>query len=105
MLALGFAQVKQNECAFVGISQQDVDIEGVTSLDVLSGRTSLKQEFSEWPDLKSLFKTRIGKLALDYRQGVANVDPKSADSCTYCDFSRLCRISTQTHLLTDDDPA
>jgi len=67
----------------------------VKSLETLGASTSLKKEIREWSQLKPVWEARIEKIAGDYQQGLAHVDPKSASSCTFCNFAPLCRIHTR----------
>lgn len=93
--ALTFAQLKPGECEFVGISRRENTLPDVDSLEALGGSTSLKKDIREWSELKSKWQTRIDQLVKDYQQGLANVDPKNSNSCTYCSFGPLCRIHTR----------
>ncbi len=93
--ALSFAQVKLGQCQFTGISRLDDMLPEVKSLEMLAGNTSLKKDIGEWPRLKPLWEARIRKLVEDYQQGLAHVDPKSPQSCHFCNFSPLCRIHTK----------
>ena len=101
--ALSFAQVKPGQCQFIGISQHEDMLPEVNSLDTLAGNTSLKKDVAEWPLLRPLWKARIEKLVSEYQQGFAHVDPKSPQSCHFCNFSPLCRIHTQNARDRDSD--
>jgi ATP-dependent helicase/nuclease subunit B len=93
--ALSFAQVKAGQCQFTGISRLENTLPDVHSLETLSGSTSLKKDIDEWALLSPLWSERIEKLIEDYQRGFAHVDPKSIQSCTFCNFGPLCRIHTR----------
>lgn len=93
--ALGFSQVKQGECQFIGASEDETGIEGVSTFGKLRGAVSLKKEADDWADLKPIWQERLGILADEIQAGTAHVDPKDAQSCEYCDLASLCRINTQ----------
>jgi ATP-dependent helicase/DNAse subunit B len=58
----------------------------------------LQLQAEDWNTLVASWERHLMALANDFINGVAMVDPKTiADSCTYCDFSRLCRISSEAH--------
>ncbi len=90
--ALAFAQVKPDDCQFVGVSREESVLPAVNSLAKLRGNTSFKRDMEEWGALRPKWSTRLQALAKEFQQGLAHVDPKSAASCNYCEFSPLCRI-------------
>ncbi|MCP4009104.1 MAG: hypothetical protein GY726_06265, partial [Proteobacteria bacterium] len=93
--ALSYAQIKPGLCRFIGISRLQGTLPEVKSLETLGAGTSLKKEIREWSQLKAVWEARIKKIVGDYQQGLAHVDPKSASSCTFCNFAPLCRIHTR----------
>ena len=101
--ALVFGQVKQGELRFVGVSHDEDILPDVTSLTKLRKNTLLAKDMSEWADLKLKWDARLKTLVNEFQLGIANVDPKTAASCNYCEFSALCRIdSVQTRENQDD---
>ncbi len=88
--AVLFAQVRADEMRFRGVSREEDQLPGVTSLAQLKSRP---EDMAEWPDLVARWSDVLASLARDYRAGVARVDPKTPDTCTYCHLASLCRIS------------
>ena len=82
--ALVFAQVRKNSCMFVGISKDEVNIDGVKNVKDCTD--------SDWEELKENWKNIIEKLLQDFSEGKSLVKPKNAQACRYCDLASLCRI-------------
>ncbi len=101
--ALAFAQVRQREPAFIGISRFDDMLPGVDSLDALKGNNALKRTYSSWGELAAGWRRRIDALAEEFRQGVATVDP-GPGACDWCQFTALCRIHTRANREDLHDP-
>lgn len=46
-----------------------------------------------WPELTTLFTSRIKAFAMEFRAGVSRVDPANdTNTCNYCQLGSLCRI-------------
>ncbi|ROS00004.1 putative DNA repair protein [Sinobacterium caligoides] len=84
-----FGQVKLAACEYRGVSEHEA-MAGV-SLD--NGNKAVVEQGDDWPSLVASWKQNLSALANDFLHGVATVDPKQADTCTYCDLGRLCRIA------------
>lgn len=82
--ALALARIRRGECELRGVSDQ---VEGLPALKEVSDL-----EFADMKSLRSWWASALGSLVDEYRQGVARVDPKRADTCRYCDAMPLCRI-------------
>lgn len=80
-----FAQIKPPEMAFKGIATENTSIKGVAS----------PNEFNaSWPKLLQQWRENLEKLADEYYQGNAVVDPKDGEiTCQYCELQALCRIN------------
>ena len=75
-----FAQIKTGQLRFLGLVNSDVDIPGGFQVD-------LAAQIREWRNV-------LEKLALNFRAGHAEVDPKnSAKQCHYCPLACMCRIA------------
>jgi ATP-dependent helicase/nuclease subunit B len=75
-----FAQIKIGKLRFLGIVDNDIVIPGAMSLD-------LAARIQEW-------RSVLGKLALDFQAGRAEVNPKSpSKQCHYCPLVCMCRIA------------
>lgn len=92
--ALAFAQIKQDDCHFIGLSRLEQSLPEVKSLDELPKNTVLKKELQDWSQITSVWQATMEALVAEFQQGIANVDPKSKASCDYCDFAPLCRIGS-----------
>lgn len=87
--AILFGQIKVNEFAIKGIGNLDATgfgVKNIADLD-LAGSISWEQQKQQW-------KTELEKLAVDFLNGVAEVDPKNGNqTCQFCDLTSLCRIN------------
>jgi ATP-dependent helicase/DNAse subunit B len=89
-----FAQVKLGALSYQGVSEH----EQLAGIDLNKKNRKLQLQAEDWNTLVASWERHLMALANDFINGVATVDPKTiADSCTYCDFSRLCRISSEAH--------
>ncbi len=75
--AVVFAQLKKGNLKYDGHSS----VPGI----VKRLHENWDQQISEW-------RTTMERLATDFIQGKAVVDPKEAKTCQYCSFTSLCRI-------------
>lgn len=75
---IAFAQLKNHEFKFDGIAQKDF-FAGIAAEN-------------NWQELKIFWRNNIIKLANEFAEGQAKVDPKDADkTCRYCHLLNLCR--------------
>ena len=87
--ALSFAEVRAGKFAFKGIGEDAEQLPGVKSLD----KHSQGKQFDTWDSLLQHWRTTLGRLAGDFVQGDASVDPKAATSCRYCELEGACRVN------------
>jgi probable DNA repair protein len=90
--ALAFAQVRIDDMCFKGVSEHELNISGIKMPVDFSKRYEAPET---WSDLLSKWHTTLEKLANDYYQGVAEVDPLLSNTCDDCDLHTLCRIAEQ----------
>jgi len=86
--ALAFATVRPNACGFAGIARNDTKIEGMKrfSPDIAPDAASdWEQQVNDWRDA-------LGMLARTFANGEADVAPRTARDCDYCDVRPVCRI-------------
>jgi ATP-dependent helicase/nuclease subunit B len=77
-----FAVIRTGELAFRGITENDAVLPGIKKMSSQPG--SFAELVAEWRRI-------LERLAADYRDGLAVVDPK-AGACEYCGLTALCRI-------------
>jgi len=87
--AVVFAWVRRGNTGFRGLSAEPDLLPGVKTP---AQAKHFKEEVPDWDDLMAKWRETLSALAHDFKQGHARVDPKSADSCKYCDLHALCRI-------------
>ncbi len=80
--AIAFACLKQGEYRFAGLAADDGLLPGVT--------TDPATPF--WGDKLQEWKTVLKRLAREFLDGRAAVDPKNSQTCRYCDLHTFCRI-------------
>jgi probable DNA repair protein len=76
--AVVFAQVKTRELEFKGYADGENIVPGAEQRD-------MAVELAEW-------RRVLDRLGADFREGVANVNPKDANACRRCSLAALCRF-------------
>ncbi len=84
--ALAFAQVRFEGMGFKGFAKED----GI--LPNIRGYKGRKNDPADWDELTHHWKDTLNMLADEFMAGDISVNPKTAQSCTYCEFAGLCRI-------------
>jgi hypothetical protein len=77
-----FAVVRTGELGFRGITERDT---------VLPGIKKMSRQPASFAELVAEWGRILERLAADYRDGLAAVDPKPG-ACEYCGLRALCRI-------------
>ena len=75
---------------FGQVRRGDLKLVGITKDQQASGR-KLKDLGAAWGSQQHRWNETVKRLARDFRQGVATVDP-TPKACTFCDIKPLCRI-------------
>jgi probable DNA repair protein len=93
-----YAHVAAGKLGFVGVSQYDLEIRGITpSTDLPSA------ENKDWKQLTEEWHLNLHQLADDFYQGKAEVDPKDPKkTCEHCKLKPLCRIYEYNGYLEDE---
>ncbi|MFT5134271.1 MAG: ATP-dependent helicase/nuclease subunit B, partial [Gammaproteobacteria bacterium] len=86
--AIVFAKVKRGESQFVGIANGEDIIPAVKSFE----QTNVANEMKDWQGLLNHWEQVLLQIGDDFRQGKAEVNPKNASTCRYCDLHAFCRI-------------
>ena len=76
--AVAFAQVQTGNCFFRGFGAEPTPLDGLKA-------ARMEDVLGEW-------RAALSRLAGQFRDGFAPVDPKDHDTCTYCRLHSLCRI-------------
>lgn len=86
--AKGFAiiHIRSNTIEIQGLSEKE------NTLCQLIGSKKDKNLPKTWQELLNFWKTALEKLAKQFQEGVAHVDPKSTNTCRPCQLSLFCRI-------------
>jgi len=88
--AIAFASLKPGKLGFVGLA----DDEGIFPKIKPDADESWQEKLDNWEQI-------LIKLADDFRNGIAIVDPTRA-ACRYCDLPALCRIHERLTSLEDE---
>lgn len=87
--ALAFAQLRSRDCRYVGLGKEAVAAGIQTDIGkVVRGRMDVE----DWAELNQRWQDNLQRLATEFVAGAAQVDPLSANSCTWCGLQPLCRI-------------
>jgi probable DNA repair protein len=99
-----FGQMRAGDLRLNGVVAEEGLIEG------LPGRhAEQKKATQNWSQLQIDWRNMLERLAHDFSQGVADVDPKQESTCktSYCTLAPLCRIhehrALNNQLLLEDD--
>ena len=89
--AAGFAIVRRGECRLVGLRD---DASGAAEFPSVSEYFGTRDpDIRSWEDLAQRWTAVLTRLATDFMQGDARVDPRDgADTCAYCELPSLCRV-------------
>ncbi len=86
---IAFGKLKTDDCSLIGVSAlENVGMGFKASLTVRDKKT-WEEQLQEWHD-------NLSKLAAEFLQGQALVNPSKAKPCQYCDLHGLCRINQFT---------
>lgn len=87
--AIVFAKIKRGEVAYIGLAEDEDIIPGVKTFD----KTNIvKEHVPDWDTLFNNWRETLNRLAEDFRNGVAIVDPRDTTACRNCDLHTFCRI-------------
>lgn len=84
-----FAQIRQDDLTFKGITSHPDLLPGTIAIDKLK-----ESDCDSLLSLIDYWKIHLEKLALDFCEGQAQVDPKDSSTCQYCQLQSLCRIDS-----------
>jgi probable DNA repair protein len=91
---IAFGALRPGDLGFRGLAGVAGLAPGVQSMD--ESRVHGVREAEDWDALKATWHQRLGRLARDYLQGDARVDPKRPGvTCRHCGMQVLCRVHEQ----------
>ena len=93
--ALGFAQVRARDCAYVGAGSVAAAPGIRTDIVKLVGE---KIQAEDWESLNKAWREILEQLVANFVAGDAAVDPLSTSSCSYCGLESFCRIGEETEI-------
>jgi len=86
---IAFAQVRSDTCVLKGVGQESLTDDDLRWSDKYQNLAGVKG----WEALMEYWQQVLERLAQEFIQGEARVSPKQpSTTCTYCDFSSVCRI-------------
>ncbi|NQX87612.1 MAG: PD-(D/E)XK nuclease family protein [Halioglobus sp.] len=89
---LAFAQVRPGACRYIGVGDIDTGVlDGiVTDIPKAVGAT---MRAHNWQELNREWAENLRRLAQDFVEGEATVDPLAPKSCLFCGMQSLCRVN------------
>ena len=87
--ALSFARVRARDCAFVGLGREAAAPGIRTDIEKVVGE---RMDADDWDSLNQRWRENLQRLAAEFLDGEAAVDPLADDSCTWCGLQSLCRV-------------
>jgi probable DNA repair protein len=89
--ALTFAQVRPRDSGFVGLGRIEAAPGVVTDI----GKAARGHiDGADWEALNEYWRANLERLAAEFVDGLAGVDPLARTSCTWCGLQPLCRIGS-----------
>lgn len=87
---------RSNKITLQGISAEESTMKQLTPLKKLKTSRAL----NHWSDLLQYWQISLEKLAMEFEQGIAEVNPKQgANTCRHCDLQLLCRVNHPTNII------
>jgi probable DNA repair protein len=97
--AVSFAWLSPREQRFIGLSRDAGVAQGIERFN----DTKYAIGKPTWESLHQEWQSVLERLATEFRQGVASVDPKEgANTCLYCDLAAFCRINELGYKVVED---
>ncbi len=91
--AIAYGQINAKNTGLIGLTAETDLLPGLKPPDRHSKASNIYKDLEEWDNLFPLWKDRLEKLALAFRNGDAIVDPKDKNkTCVHCEFTSFCRI-------------
>jgi ATP-dependent helicase/DNAse subunit B len=95
--ALAFAQIRPRDSRFVGLGRVAAAPGIATDIEKA---VQERMPATDWESLNACWRDNLERLATEFLDGDARVDPLANDSCTWCGLQPLCRIGA-----TEAEPA
>jgi RecB family exonuclease len=93
---VAFAGVGAARAAHVGVGRDGTVIAGMKAAEKFALTEEEETGFA-WPAVTAHWRAWLERLAADFRDGRADVDPKlAADTCRLCHLAALCRVEPAT---------
>ena len=93
---VAFAGVGAARAAYVGVGRDGAVIAGMKAAEKFALTEEEETGFA-WPAITAHWRAWLERLAADFRDGRADVDPKlAADTCRLCHLAALCRVEPAT---------
>ena len=92
--ALAFAHVNTKNCAFSGIANESKVLPNIKTLDKIR---NIPEELS-WQSLHNYWYDNLNRLAQDFLNGHATIDPKKTNSYDYTGLKPLARLNDFSEL-------
>lgn len=94
LAAVAFVQMKnRDEICFKGYAKNDRVLPKIDAFDSLS---ETRRPNATWDEMISSWEETLKRLASDFREGHAVVDPKQPQTCELCHLRMVCRIDEMT---------
>lgn len=89
---VAFAALGAARASYVGVGRDGTVIPGMKPAEKFALTEDEETGFA-WPDIAAHWRAWLERLAADYMDGRAEVDPKlGADTCRLCHLAALCRV-------------
>ena len=87
--AIAFGRVRSGGTGYVGVTRSNDTFPG---LDTLDGKGALG-EFASWNEMLAAWRERLTALAVEFRDGEAQLAFDRGEACRRCPLPALCRVA------------
>lgn len=94
--AVAFGNLAPAKLGYSGLGAPGTGLTGIFELDGNKVPRGSSGEPRDWATVRSVWKENLERLATNYLQGEATVDPRDASVCRHCHLSALCRIGAES---------
>lgn len=92
--ALIAIKLNSKGCEYEGVSEVNIELDGIKTLDQLQDVSIPKQ----WQSLSAYWKIKLTTLANEFKEGHAKVAPLYPnETCRHCHLGALCRVDEVTY--------
>ncbi|MFT5574375.1 MAG: ATP-dependent helicase/nuclease subunit B, partial [Cryomorphaceae bacterium] len=104
--ALAYGQINAKNTALIGLAVETDLLPDMKPPELHGKGSNVFKDLQEWDEMLPLWKHRLEKLAVEFREGNALVNPTDKNiDCAHCEFTPFCRIKELSAVAVEDESA